>query len=146
VYRGTNIGFQSASYMNEIMSQATLGVKHLDGSSIVRPIVLDEESRKYLSVNRSGDAYSLVNQWAGKDVWLIMRPEELPGITDLKEVSNVNDLSYTRTSNLDTITLEINTPQRRIRHDIQVGRRRRPASLTPDALQYIRDHGWEVDN
>lgn len=146
VYRGTNIGFQSASYMNEIMSQATLGVKHLDGSSIVRPMTLDDESKKFFSVNRAGDAYSLISQWSGKDVTLILRPEEFPGVTDVRGVNNIKDLSYTRTSSLYTIALEINTAQRSIRHEIKVGQQRRPASLTPDALQYIRDNGYETDS
>lgn len=146
VYRRTNIGFQATSYMNEIMSQATLGVKHLDGSSIIRPMRLNDDERKYFSVNRSGDGYSLLSAWAGKDVWLVMRPEEFPGITDLKEVSNVKDLSYTRTSMLDVIRLEINLPTRTHNPEIQVGGLRRPASLTTEALQYIREVGWEIDN
>lgn len=146
VYRDTNIGMQTTSYLNEIISQAVLGVKHLDGSSKIEPVTLDEHDRRYFSVTRTGDGYTLQNAWKGKPIKLIIRPAEAPGFTDIREVSNVRDLSFTRTTMLDTVGLDIEQNGVFSRPSIQVGLLRRPASFTHEMLSYIREHGWELDS
>lgn len=144
-FRNTNLGKACTVEINEKVSQAVLKTKHLDGSSKIEDIHLSEEGKKFLTI-KNGDTYLLNPRLAGKDIKLVINPTEALGFTDIREVTDIRDLSYTRTTQLDRIGIEYKQGEGSFIVGIDVGVKRRPASISPDMLMYIRDKSWIVDD
>lgn len=145
VFRNTNIGMACTVEINEKVSQMVLKTKHLDGSSKIEPMRLNEDEKRFLTVTASGDSYKLNPKLAGKSIKLVINPSEAVGFADIQEIQDVRDLSFTRTTSLDRIGIDYHQNGIAQRIGITVGDKRRRASLSPEMLMYIRQTGWSVD-
>jgi len=141
-----NIGQFCTTYLNAIISQKVLSVKHLDGSSVVDKIWLTSEMQEFLHVNRSGDGYMLSPNLKGMRVRLVIKADQATGFGDIAEVKDVNDLPPGRVTSMNVIGLEVTDKAgARFVEDVPVGMTRRPASLTMAMLRHIREYGWSYD-
>lgn len=146
-YRNTNLGQACTVEVNERISQAVLATKHLDGSSKIEDMQLTDEGKRYLMV-RDGDTYLLNSRQGGRKLYLVISGENTIGFTDIREVSDVRDLSYSRTTQFNLVGFTTTEPDSEVGSNlvsISVGTRRRPASLSPDMIKYVREKGWRID-
>ena len=140
----TNIGHMCATSMTQKSSQSVLSVKHLDGSSIVEGIVLTPDGRLFLGVTSDQNSYLVNPVKRDNGLNIIINSFEASGLTDINLVSDVKELTISRVSEIEYIgfqsdnTEEIITP-------VSVSINNRLASLTHGFLDYIKTHGWVVN-
>lgn len=144
---GTNIGQMCCTSLAQKSSQNVLSVKHLDGSSVVDGIILEQEDRKYVKVAADDNSYMLADALKGSKVKMVIRAENAANITDVQEVQDVSTLNITRVSELADIGLIITTPKGvEFPVMINVSLGRRLASMTYEMLNHIRAKGWTIDD
>lgn len=144
VPENTNIGHMNCTSMTQKSSQSVLSVKHLDASAAIERILIDPLDRPYLSTDASGMAY-LIEKSLPDELRLVIDYREAKNITDVREVKNVRDLNITRVSALSSITLVLVKDGLSTEVPLEVGLKRRPASMTYPLLEHIRAQGWDID-
>lgn len=146
VPEGTNIGEMCCTHMQEKLSQNVLSTKHFDGSSVIEGIKLTEYNRLFLRVSKNENSYLLSERLADKSVKLIISAADGRNITDIMDVKDIFDLNITRVSEIKEIALEINDKDIKVLEIIDVSLNKRLASMTYPMLEYIKHHGWDVDD
>lgn len=146
VPENTNIGQYTSTTLTQKSSQSILSTKHHDGSSTADSIHLTPEEKKYFKTATDGVSYILSDQLKSKNVRVIISSQEAQGMTDITFVNDVHKLAMTRISEISDIGFI--TEHRDIEKTdyFTVSRGKRFASLTYAALEYIRNHGWSVDD
>lgn len=141
----TNIGQMTCTSLAQKTSQNVLSVKHLDNSATIAGIILAPEAKKYLKVSTDENSYVLSEYLIGKDVKLIIPSVQASSLTDIMEVERVEDLNITRISELTEIGFQVTENGILDRLSIPVNINRRLASMTYPLLNFIRKHGWGID-
>ena len=137
----TNLGQICCTALAQKSSQSVLSVKHLDGSSVIAGIILNDFQKKYLKVSSDNNSYLLSPNILNKQVKLIIPAAEAANISDIMEVRDILDLNITRVSVLTEIGIIVdNVPE-----TFKVNINQRLASMTYSLLAYMRTSGWEID-
>lgn len=149
----TNVGHACCSRLGQEASQNVMSVKHFDGSSAVTGVVIDPYTRNYLKASTDGMSYLLSDNLKGKQVKMMVKAENAPGLSDILVVDVVNKLPVGRVSEMFQFALSITTPARGPMPEthenaprLNVGQPRRPASMTYEFLRYVKQTGWEIDS
>lgn len=147
VPKRTNLGHLCASTMTQQSNQNLLSTKHyLDGASLTAAIKIPPEYTNYLSVSNSGKGYLLKNTLKDKEVYIILPPQYVPGLVDIANVEDVNELGLSHVSEIPAFGIRIidkNGVENSLQLNVAVDRRK--ASLTHAALSHIRKMGWSFD-
>lgn len=145
----TNIGHESASEMQSKVGQLLLSNKHYLASAILGLLQLSEHGRKYL-VAGPRENYLYLNQWlTDKDtkVHIKVFESEARNLSDVSTVTSPDQLVPYRLSSLTHI--EFTTLRKgadgEIRDMVECRIGDRNASLSRDALTYMKAKGWELD-
>ena len=138
---GTNLGQICCTTLAQKSSQSVLSVKHLDGSSVIAGIILNDFQKKYFKVSTNNNSYSLSSNLANKDIKLIIPAVEASNISDIMEVKDLMDLNITRVSALTEIGIMVNG----VIEPFKVNINQRLASMTYGLLGHMRQYGWEID-
>jgi len=143
----TNIGHMCGASMTQQTTQSVLSTKHLDSSVTVEKIKLGEENQKFLKTSRDGYSYLLAEATKGKSIKLVIAPQFVSNVTDVREVHDVTELNISHVSEIEEVTMVVKDAQgientRSIKTQVN----RRKASFTIQMLRYLRNHGWEVDD
>lgn len=147
---GSNLGHANSAYMCEKASQNILSTKHLDGSSVIESIILNDGDKYYLSVYKDGNSYT-VNKHSKEISIQILIPGKVSdkpvNLTDVYDVEDVRQLVLSRVSEISHIGVIYKYRDGTTdRGDIEVQLDRRLASLTYEFLEYIRNKGWSIDS
>lgn len=146
---GTNIGHESASEMQSKVGQLLLSNKHYLASAIMGMLQLSEHGRRYL-VAGARENYLYLNGWLtdkGTDVKIKVLASEAPNLSDVTTVTSPDQLVPYRLSSLTHI--EFTTTRKGSENTImdwvecRIGDRN--ASLSREALVYMKKKGWELD-
>lgn len=143
----TNLGQVCATNMTGKSSQLIISVKHYDGSSVVESITIDEQYTKFIQSTRSGDSYLLTKEMEQLEPTLIIPSGQAIGLSDIRQVEDVRDLSINRVSEIDLIGLmyvDTKTNCEQIQQvPVHIGKRL--SSLTYEFLEYVKEVGWTTD-
>jgi len=152
----TNIGHFAATILCELISQIILSTKHLDGSSKVDELVFSTYDSKFI---RSGSEYDFKNNDVEPQT-VIMLAESLKGkevsmILAASEANNLFDLEYTEVENLIPVNISSLTEvaiKYKARNGfyetgtVPVSKGSRRSWLTAEALAYIKQKGWSLND
>jgi len=142
----TNIGQYTSTTLTQKSSQSILSTKHHDGSSSSESIQLTPEEKKFFKTASDGVSYLLSENLKGKKVKVIIASHEAQGLTDITFVDDVHKLAMTRVSEITDMGFVVEHRDIEKTDYFTVSRGKRYASLTYAALDYIRKHGWTVDD
>lgn len=145
VPKGTNIGHMCCTSMTQKSSQSVLSVKHMDGSSTVEGIVLEQDDQKWLKVGEDENSYLLSPALKGGRVTLVIPAARAQRLTDIREVKDVRELNITRVSELEEIGIRVQVGDTIRQAALFVYINHRLASITHALLEHIRDVGWDID-
>lgn len=147
VPRGSNLGHMCCTHMTQKSSQSVLSLKHLDMSSDVDGVIIDSFMRKFVRASEDESSYVLAPELKTADsLKLIFAPSQARGLTDIRNVDEVDKLSLTHVSEMETLTMQITWEGREWEPDvIPVRMANRNASMTHELLDYIKMFGWSVD-
>lgn len=144
--KGTNLGHVSATVFCEIISQLILSVKHLDGSSTVEEIKVNEYDRRFIEVRANPQQIYLTDEIVKSPLKLRMVGAEAKYLGDVHFVASADQLPITRVTELTDVALAIDHGSEADREVqmIPVEQGGRKASLTHEALAYVKEHRWEI--
>lgn len=145
VPKGTNLGHMCGTSMTQKSSQSVLSVKHLDGSAVIDPIILDSFEAKFLKVANDDNSYLFGERIRGGKVKMVIAAEEAANLTDIMRVDSVDKLIITRITELTGITLLVDKGDIVEDVGIQIAIGRRLGSFTYPMLEHIRKKGWSTD-
>lgn len=140
----SNLGHAACVSMTADIGQSILSTKHYDGSSVVEGIVLDMNSKKYLSAPSDGKFYYLSNNLKDCKVKLLFESKLANSLSDINLVDNIEKLSLSRISEFEKIELEVQNNKFIENVTLNVCVNDRRSSLTYDILKFIKEKGWNV--
>lgn len=144
VPRGTNIGHFSTTAVESKLTQGILSVKHDDSNSTVSSLPLSEFDQKYLLLCDDPNYIRMNPKLIKKNLSLIIKAHEAVGFNDIGVVKDVSILVLDRISEI-TVADFIHTNDGLERAaSICTNTESRNASLTYEALQYIKRYGYTV--
>lgn len=143
--RGTNIGYATAAYLMQILSQSILSVKHSDNGSGAAPIELTKDNKPYFSMTSDKNSYLLRENLKGRLKKITIRRPDAPHLVELLETNDVYEHNIMSFSGIENVELEVVTGHylEPIALGVQSGGRK--ASLTHDFLAYIKEQLWTED-
>lgn len=143
--RGTNIGYATAAYLMQILSQSILSVKHSDNGSGAAPIELTKDNKPYLSMTSDKNSYLFRENLKNRLKKVVIRRADAPHLVEVMETRDVYDLNIMSFSSIETIELEVVTGHYTEPVFLGVHSGGRNASLSHDFLAYIKEQLWTED-
>lgn len=142
-----NLGHYCAAMMTQQTSQSVLSTKHLDASSSSEPIVLSEMGKRYFSVSKNGNGYLVNRDFKDQFFQIMISQDEVYGLTDILLLNSIDDVNPSRISEIESVTIVTKDKQGTLfKIPITVSQNGRMAMLTPDFLDFLKNHRWEQDN
>ena len=140
----TNIGHLCATLLCEMVSQAVLSTKHLDQSSTIDELPLNDFERNYLRLGADRNHVSLASKLKNSHVKMIVASNEAPHLSDINYVEDVSEFSVSRISEISDIALVISskTTEDVVTLPVSVGSRK--SSMSHKLLDHIKRHGWSL--
>lgn len=143
--RGTNIGHVSTTVLCEAISQNILSTKHLDTSARSTNIAISEHDSLYLRNGSEENTIRLNKRLKGRTIHMVMAAYECPLLARINYIDHVTKLPFTRVTHLSEIQLILDrgTLDEKVVY-LPVSKGNLRSSLTYDALNYIREKGWQL--
>lgn len=146
--KGTVPGHVAAIAIGEKTSQLVLSTKHVDGSSNVDEIDLGEEYSKYLVPGAEQSVLRLNSDLKGKPVKLVINAEDAKSLPDIHNLKNLDEINLARITEMKTVKIRIGDERSEDGVEeptVPVSMGSRLGSLTPMALYYIKEYGYNLD-
>lgn len=140
----TNLGHIACVTMTSDLGQLIMSTKHFEGSSAVEGIALKTHEKQYLNAVINGSEYFINDKLKSKDVKLIVAASQVPGLTDVNLVDDVETLNLSRVSEFDTIMMQITDNTGTSYEPLTVSVNGRLSNMTHALLKHIRKVGWTV--
>ena len=144
----SNLGHMCCTHLTQKISQSVLSLKHINMSSSVDGITLDQYARRFVRTGPDQNSFILNPDLAKADkVTLFITPQQAPGLTDVREVEEVESLPALRVSELETLRMEV-TQGTMTEKDILVNVKvkNRSSSFTYAFLDYLKVFGWTIED
>lgn len=145
----SNIAHIVNSFLLQKFGQGILSLKHKMGSATIDAITFGNETARFLRMGKGGNTYYLTGEVKKKRTVMILPKASIPGIVDLRDNAEYEHLSVTRLSKFDWLHIAVYTDNddgtTTIEDfNLEVHSNKRHASLTTEALAYIRGEDFEI--
>lgn len=141
---GTVLGHVSSTVLCEKISQIVLSTKHLDGTSKIDRIQIEEFDRQFIENCEKPNQIKLATALAGKKVKLYVSAEEAKNLTDVMNVKSVKSLSIGRVSELRDVQFGVEGKDGEVISVVSVSDDSRMSSMTHELLEHIKRTDWTV--
>lgn len=139
----TNLGNFSVVVLCEYVSQAVLSTKHLDNSSSIEFMRLNNQGRRYFRYLKSDrQSITLRSEWLGKKMVFIFPKKEIKNIEDLVAVEKLDESIAMRMSAIKSVIVQKGESSY---EQIRVSESKTPAYLSPEFLRFMKEKGWEIN-
>ena len=141
----TNIGHLCASTLCEKVSQAVLSTKHLETSSNVDELQLDCFAEQYIRIGNDPNTIGISHRLAKSNIKLVIASDEVPNISDVRYVNDVEQLTLSQVSEIRNITLIVEDKKGNkdtVSLPVSIGSRF--SSFNHRMLKYLKTHGWNL--
>lgn len=140
--RYTNVGHFSATALCEQSTQAVLSIKHSDVTSIDETLAISDFDAKYIEQGLVSNTIKITEEMRGRLRYLTLEAKEAVHLQDISYVKDVRVLQPTFISELTTVLLSVKRADGFDILPIAVNCGGRKASLTHEALDYIKRKGY----
>lgn len=148
VTRGVNLGNMCSTSFTKFVAQLVLSTKHYDGTSTVRPIVLNANSERFFSVRKDRSTYYLNPKLkqSYKHIELVIDKTMATNINNIYYVDDPGCLNIQNTSELSMVRFVIKGDQNDVsEHDLDVYVDSRLSSMSHALLKYIKEKNYYLD-
>lgn len=144
--RHTNLGHASVTILCEAVSQNILSTKHLDSTSKVDEFdVLTDYDKQFIRVGSDPNILKFAEGLTGKVVHLTIALSEAQNLSVI-EHQDVNKLHLSQISSLTEVMVSVGVGENTVTARVPVSMGSRQASLHYEALAYIKQKGWKLNN
>lgn len=143
IYESNNLGNQCTISMCGKAAQNVLSTKHLDGTTIIRPLEIEPRFKRFVTESLDGLSYLLVKPKG--HAYITVDKDEAANLPDIFEIDNVRDLDIYRVSCLNKVLFRSVNGKVETNEEVVVSFERRSSSLTFDALEHIKKTRFTVD-
>lgn len=140
----TNVGHFSATALCEQSTQAVLSIKHSDVTSIDDTLEISEFDSQYIEQGVVSNTLKLTPAMVDRKLALTLASKEALHLQDVSYANNVRSLQPSLISELTTVLLTVQIRDGVDVLPIAVNCGGRKASLTYEALDYIKRHGYNL--
>lgn len=145
----SNVAHAVLAFLLQKFGQGILSLKHKMGSATIDAITFGNETARFLRMGKGGNTYYFTEEIKKKRTVMVLPKESIPGIVDLRDNAEYEHLSVTRLSKFDFLQIDVYTDNddgsTTIEHfNLEVFSNKRHASLTTEALAYIRSEDFEI--
>jgi hypothetical protein len=143
----TNPGHVSAITLGEIISQLVLATKHVDGSSTVDNIVIDDMYRPYIVPGADNNSILISSKLKGKKVKLSVPPSHARGLPGLSKNKGMHDDNYNieKDSSMSSVKIIIEDELGNEEIQVPTSMGTRYGSFSKLLLQYIAINGFSLN-
>lgn len=143
---GDSIGQQISAHVQAKLSQGALSVKHYSSNSRDSVYNLSAIANKYFSKHPNKHTRITVNPVLINDNgYIIFNPEEVENINNLESVDSIKTVSINRYTKVTNIMVEYMLDGIVTQEVVDIERGTKSASLTTEALAYVLENKWIVD-
>lgn len=144
---GDKVGQQISAHVQAKLSQGALSVKHFTSNSIDSLYVLPELASKYFATHPTKHTQIMVNPLLiNSEGYIIFDSDEVENINNLQSPESIASVSINRFTKITTVKVEypVGDVINGVVVDIESGTK--TAALTKEALLYLLDNKWVVDD
>lgn len=143
---GDNIGQQISAHVQAKLSQGALSVKHYSSNSVDSVYNLSSSAIKYFSKHPTNHTKIMVNGIIAKPGgFVIFDPDEVENLNNLENVESIKTVSIGRYTKVSMLKVEYRVGEITNSEVVDIERGTKTASLTTEALLYVLDNKWVVD-
>tara|TARA_B100000700_G_scaffold154615_2_gene171611 strand:- start:10157 stop:12112 length:1956 start_codon:yes stop_codon:yes gene_type:complete len=140
-------GQVAAISIGEKVSQLVLSTKHVDGSSKVDSIDLGEFYSQYLVSGAEDNTLRLSRDLEGLPIRIAISSADASDLPSIRDITDFEDINPARISSMRDVQFIIGNKEGEIHEQIvPTSMGSRHGSLTPKALRYIKERGYELDS
>lgn len=144
---GTIPGQVAAISIGEKVSQLVLSTKHVDGSSKVDDINLGDFYSQYLVSGAEDNTLRLSRDLEGLPIRIVISSSDASDLPSIQNITDFEDLNPARISSMRDVQFIIGSKEGEMHEQVvPTSMGSRHGSLTPKALLYIKDKGYELDS
>lgn len=146
ISRFDNLGHFGTVSITRLLSQTILSFKHVNTSSVMTQITMDDYARKFLNSGTRGEGFFLNKTKKGVKLYLSVARDDAPGLLDLNAIENIGQLSLPRISKISNIKLCFVDSDGCIEEILLPTKVKQAESmLSRELLSYLAIKGWSVD-
>ena len=141
----SNLGHANCTHVTEKNAQGVLSTKHLDSSTSIKGVIIEELYRRYVRTGSNENCFIMSDDIkipgrAGR-VFLRVDIDCAPTLEDVRRAEKISSLVESRMSEISEIEIQVDD----ISTPISVRHGKRIAYFTYEFLDYIKEHGYMVD-
>ena len=143
---GDRIGQQISALIQAILSQGALSVKHYSSNSRDSVYNLSAVAEKYFSKHPKQHTKIMVKpSLIDEDSFIIFLPDEVENINNLESIDSIKTVSISRYTKVMNLMVEYVEGGVVSSETVEIERGTKSASLTTEALIYLLENKWTVD-
>ena len=148
ISRFTNLGHLGSVSITKEFTQNILSIKHVNTSSMVLKVLLGENERRYLNTGAEGTAFYLNKEMKKLKPTLTILRDEAPGLMDLKNIQNIEQISLARISAATELLIRVESGKAGVQYEtpLDVQQKMKTSMLSREFLKYLQKVGWDVDD
>lgn len=146
VSRFANLGHLCDATLTQQLTQTILSTKHLIGSAVGTEIFLKEDAQKYLMFLSNTMSFHLKPNTRESNLKLVVNRNTAIGLTDLKLLDTIDQISPKRISMLDDIEIRETLPNgATVTTQIHLEQNNRYGYFSKEFLLFVRENGWTTN-
>lgn len=143
---GDKIGQQISAHVQAKLSQGALSVKHYSSNSRDSVYNLSAVAKKYFSKHPAKHTKIMVNPSVINDFgYIVFNPDEVENINNLDSAESIKTVSISRYTKVTSLMVEYKSGEFIEQESVDIERGTKSASLTTEALNYVLENKWVVD-
>lgn len=146
INRFANIGHFGSVSTTKDLTQSILSIKHVNTSAMAVKVLLREHELKFMNTGPYGTAFYFNKSVMDMHPKMVVARTELPGLVDLQNVDDINNVTPARVSQTTNISLVVTTAGREMNLPLDVTQKNKPSMLSASFLEYARTNGWTTDS
>lgn len=143
---GDNIGQQISAHVQAKMTQGAMSVKHYSSNSVDSVYNLSSAALRFFSKHPTNHTKIMVNEILTKPgSYVVFSSDEVENLNNLENIESIKTVSIGRYTKVTTLQVEYVTGDIVNIETVDIERGSKTASLTTEALLYLLEHKWSVD-
>ena len=143
---GDGIGQQISAHIQSKLTQGALSVKHYSSNALDSVYNLSPIAMKYFHKHPTKHTWIMVNKkLVERQGFIVFNPIEVENLNNLENAESIKSVSIGRYTKVTSVMVEYTEGDTTTREVVDIESGTKAASLTTEALTYLLENKWVVD-